>query len=93
MFKSDDNEDEEDDKGKNLLEKLEKLSSKIKLTTEKMSKVDETNFKLVKETQNIKNAQAMNTRNISLNKKALEEITQSPFSFFFFYKNIFINKN
>ncbi len=74
MFKSDDNEDEEDDKGKNLLEKLEKLSSKIKLTTEKMSKVDETNFKLVKETQNIKNAQAMNTRNISLNKKALEEI-------------------
>ena len=69
MFKSDDNEDEEDDKGKNLLEKLEKLSSKIKLTTEKMSKVDETNFKLVKETQNIKNAQAMNTRNISLNKK------------------------
>ena len=74
MFKSDDNEDEEDDKGKNLLEKLEKLNSKIKLTTEKMSKVDETNFKLVKETQNIKNAQAMNTRNISLNKKALEEI-------------------
>ena len=74
MFKSDDNEDEEDDKGKNLIEKLEKLSSKIKLTTEKMSKVDETNFKLVKETQNIKNAQAMNTRNISLNKKALEEI-------------------
>ena len=74
MFKSDDNEDEEDDKGKNLIEKLEKLSSKIKLTTEKMSKVDETNFKLAKETQNIKNAQAMNTRNISLNKKALEEI-------------------
>ena len=74
MFKSDDNEDVEDDKGKNLIEKLEKLSSKIKLTTEKMSKVDETNFKLVKETQNIKNAQAMNTRNISLNKKALEEI-------------------
>ena len=74
MFKSDDNENEEDDKGKNLIEKLEKLSSKIKLTTEKMSKVDETNFKLVKETQNIKNAQAMNTRNISLNKKALEEI-------------------
>ena len=74
MFKSDDNENEEDDKGKSLIEKLEKLSSKIKLTTEKMSKVDETNFKLVKETQNIKNAQAMNTRNISLNKKALEEI-------------------
>jgi len=74
MFKSDDNDEEEDDKGKNLLEKLEKLNSKIKLTTEKMSKVDETNFKLVKETQNIKNAQAMNTRNISLNKKALEEI-------------------
>ena len=74
MFKSDDNENEEDDKGRNLIEKLEKLSSKIKLTTEKMSKVDETNFKLVKETQNIKNAQAMNTRNISLNKKALEEI-------------------
>ena len=74
MFKSEDNENEEDDKGKSLIEKLEKLSSKIKLTTEKMSKVDETNFKLVKETQNIKNAQAMNTRNISLNKKALEEI-------------------
>ena len=74
LFKSDDNENEEDDKGKSLIEKLEKLSSKIKLTTEKMSKVDETNFKLVKETQNIKNAQAMNTRNISLNKKALEEI-------------------
>ena len=74
LFKSDDNDDEENDKGINLLEKLEKLTSNIKLTNEKMSKVDETNFKLVKETQNIKNAQAMNTRNISLNKKALEEI-------------------
>ena len=39
-----------------------------------MAKVDEANFKLVKETQNIKNAQSMNTRNISLNKKSLEEI-------------------
>ena len=36
MFKSDDNDEEEDDKGKNLIEKLEKINSKIKLTTEKM---------------------------------------------------------
>ena len=74
LFKSDDNDEEDNDKKNNLIEKLEKLTSNIKLTNEKMAKVDETNFKSVKETQNLKNAQEMNTRNISLNKKTLEEL-------------------
>ena len=75
LFKSDENDDEEqEDTGTNLIEKLEKLNSKIKLNSEKMSKVDETNFKLVKETQNIKNAQDMNKRNILLNKQSIEEL-------------------
>ena len=75
LFKSDENDDEEqEDTGTNLIEKLEKLNSKIKLNSEKMSKVDETNFKLVKETQNIKNAQDMNKRNILINKQSIEEL-------------------
>ena len=40
-----------------------------------MKKVDETNFKLSKETQDIKNAQDMNKRNILLNKKSIEEMS------------------
>ena len=74
LFKSDDNDEEQEDTGTNLIEKLEKLNSKLKLNSEKMSKVDETNFKLVKETQNIKNAQDMNKRNILLNKQSIEEL-------------------
>ena len=74
LFKSDDNDEKQDDTGTNLIEKLEKINSKLKFNSEKMTKVDETNFKLVKETQNIKNAQDMNKRNILLNKKSIEEL-------------------
>ena len=74
LFKSDDNDEEQEDTGTNLIEKLEKLNSKLKLNSQKMSKVDETNVKLVKETQNIKNAQDMNKRNILLNKQSIEEL-------------------
>ena len=60
MFKSDDEEENQDNNsGRNLIEKLESFNSKIKLTIDKMKKVDETNFKLSKETQDIKNAQDM----------------------------------
>ena len=59
----------------NLISKLEnKLNTRIKATEDRLNKLEESNFKMVKDIQNIKNAQAMNTRNISLNKKALEEI-------------------
>lgn len=74
MFKSDDNEEEGNNEGKTLIEKLEKINSNLKLTSEKISKVEETNYKLLRETQNLKNAQDMHSRNISLNKKSLEEI-------------------
>ena len=75
MFKSDDEEENQDNNsGRNLIEKLESFNSKIKLTIDKMKKVDETNFKLSKETQDIKNAQDMNKRNILLNKKSIEEM-------------------
>ena len=75
LFKSDDNDEDKNNEGNNILDKLEKIASKIKLTSEKVSKVEETNFKLEKDVQNIKNAQNMNIRNISLNKKSLEEIS------------------
>ena len=55
MFKSDDEEENQDNNSeRNLIEKLESFNSKIKLTIDKMKKVDETNFKLSKETQDIK---------------------------------------
>ena len=75
LFKSDDNDEDKNNEGNNILDKLEKIASKIKLTSEKVSKVEETNFKLEKDVQNIKNAQNMNIRNISLNKKSLEEMS------------------
>ena len=75
LFKSDDNDEDKNNEGNNILDKLEKIASKIKLTSEKVSKVEETNFKLERDVQNIKNAQNMNIRNISLNKKSLEEMS------------------
>ena len=58
-----------------LIDNLDKnFNSKIKITEEKMSKIDEANFKMIKDVQNIKNAQDFNNRNIENNKKTIEEI-------------------
>ena len=58
-----------------LIDNLDKnFNSKIKLTEEKMSKIDEANFKMIKDVQNIKNSQDFNNRNIENNKKTIEEI-------------------
>ena len=74
LFSTGDENKEQKNEGNNLIEKLENISSKIKLNSEKMAKLDESNFKLMKEIQNIKNAQDMIKRNISLNKQSIEEI-------------------
>ena len=74
LFKSDEENKEQNKEGNNLIEKLESISSTIKLNSEKMTKLDESNFKLMKEIQNIKNAQDMFKINISLNKQSIEEM-------------------
>ena len=59
----------------NLIDNLDKnVNEKIKINEEKMSKIDESNFKMVKDVQNVKNAQDLNNRNIENNKKIIEEI-------------------
>ena len=75
-------DDDNSDNGNNfnkianaLIDNLDKkVNDKIKITEEKMSKIDESNFKMVKDVQNIKNAQDLNNRNIENNKKIIEEI-------------------
>ena len=58
-----------------LIENIDKkINSKLKLTDEKMLKVDESNFKILKEVQNIRNSQDLNNRNIESNKKIIEEM-------------------
>ena len=58
-----------------LMDNLEnKINERVKLTEEKMLKVDESNFKMVKEVQNIKNSQDLNNRNIESNKNVINEI-------------------
>ena len=58
-----------------LIENIDKkVNSKLKLTDEKMLKVDESNFKILKEVQNIRNSQDLNNRNIESNKKIIEEM-------------------
>ena len=58
-----------------LIENIDKkVNSKLKLTEEKMLKVDESNFKILKEVQNIRNSQDLNNRNIESNKKIIEEM-------------------
>ena len=59
----------------NLIDNLDKnMNEKIKIIEEKMSKNDESTFKMVKDVQNVKNAQDLNNRNIENNKKIIEEI-------------------
>ena len=59
----------------NLIDNLDKnVNEKIKIVKEKMSKNDESTFKMVKDVQNVKNAQDLNNRNIENNKKIIEEI-------------------
>ncbi len=59
----------------NLIEQIDKkVNEKLKLTDEKMLKVDESNFKMSKEVQNIRNSQDLNNRNIENNKKVIEEM-------------------
>ena len=41
LFKSDDNDKDKNNEGNNILDKLEKIASKIKLTSEKVSKVED----------------------------------------------------
>ena len=69
------------DKGQNsnilisLIDNLENnLNSKLKISEEKMAKIEESNFKMLKDVQNIKNSQDLNNRNIENNKKTLEEL-------------------
>jgi hypothetical protein len=58
-----------------LIENIDKkVNAKLKLTDEKMLKVDESNFKMLKEVQNIRNSQDLNNRNIESNKKTIEEM-------------------
>ena len=58
-----------------LIDDVEKnLNSKLKISDEKMLKIEETNFKMVKDVQNIQNSQDLNNRNIENNKKILEEL-------------------
>ena len=58
-----------------LMDNLEnKINERLKLTEEKMLKVDESNFKMVKEVQNIRNSQDLNNRNIESNKNIINEI-------------------
>ena len=51
-----------------------KINERLKLAGEKMVKVDESNFKMVKEVQNIRNSQDLNNRNIESNKNIVNEI-------------------
>ena len=71
IFSTDGENKEEKNEGNNLIEKLESINSKIKLNSEKMTKLDESNFKLMNEIQNIKNAQDMIKRNNSLNNEGI----------------------
>ena len=78
LFKSFGENSEEDKNNNivlNLIEQIDKkVNEKLKLTDEKMLKVDESNFKMSKEVQNIRNSQDVNNRNIENNKKIIEEM-------------------
>ena len=74
LFKSDNEENEQNNEKNNLFDKLENISSKIKLNSEKISKVEESNYKMSRDILNIKNSQEMMRRNILSNKQSIEEI-------------------
>ena len=58
-----------------LLDNLDKkYDTKIKVTDEKLIKLEESNFKMEKEIQNINNNQDINKRNIDRNKRTEEEM-------------------
>ena len=58
-----------------LLDNLDKkYDTKMKLTDEKLTKIEESNFKMEKDIQNINNTQDINKRNIDSNKRTEEEM-------------------
>ena len=59
----------------NLLAKLEtKFNNQIKEVEKRINKIEESNFKSLKDIQNIKNAQDLNKRNINMLKQTNENI-------------------
>ena len=71
--------DMENEEGKNLTIKLitqmeNNINGKLKITEGRLNKLEESNFKTTKEIQNIKNAQDLNKRNISLLKQNHENM-------------------
>ena len=71
--------DENGGEGNNLLLNLvsnleKKFNSKSKITDERLNKIEETNFKLVKDSQNLKNAQDGNKRSIKSLKQANDDL-------------------
>ena len=59
----------------NLITKLEsKFNEKIKAIEARLNKLEESNFKFVKDIQNIKNAQDLSKRNINAFKQSIENI-------------------
>ena len=58
-----------------LLDNLDKkYDTKMKVTDEKLTKIEESNFKMEKDIQNITNTQDINKRNIDSNKRTEEEM-------------------
>ena len=59
----------------NIITKLEtRINNKMKTNDERLSKIEQNNFKSQKEIQNIKNAQDLNKRNINMLKQSNENI-------------------
>ena len=59
----------------NLISKLEsRINNKMKMAEERLSKIEQNNFKSQKEIQNIKNAQDLNKRNINMLKQSNENM-------------------
>ena len=69
----------EDGQGNNLLLNIvsnleKKINAKTKMTDERLNKIEETNYKLVKDTQNMKNAQDGNKRTLKNLKQANDDL-------------------
>ena len=59
----------------NLITKLEsRMNNKMKMNDERLSKMEQNNYKSQKEIQNIKNAQDLNKRNINMLKQSNENM-------------------
>ena len=62
----------------NLITKLEsKFNEKIKVIEGRLNKLEESNFKFVKDIQNIKNAQDLSKRNINSFKQSIENVVSN----------------